>query len=335
MTNRTTRSLAVLLLALGGGLTPALAQQPGSSVRIGFFPNVSHAPALVAYEQGFYTANLPGVKVEIKEFVSGTTLSEAFAAGALDIGLIGPGPLINAAARGMPVQIIAGASQAGTVLIARAGSGITSLQDLRGKRVAVPALGNSQDILLRSMLREQNLKAESDGGDITVLSVPPSDLAASFAGKQIDAAIVPEPWGALLESQGNTLIGDEKSVWQGGAYPAALVIVNTKFASSNPQIVKGFLRAHLQAIRLINTAPDEAQAAIAVSLQKLADQTLDPQVLATALRRTPISADVNLETLRAFGQLSVQAGYTRKLPDFETLLNLSYLNEVVAGMVGK
>lgn len=329
--SRTTAAVLALSAALGLNLASAQA----TTVRIGFFPNLTHAPALIAYQKGYYAAQMKGVKVDVKEFVSGTTLSEAFAAGALDIGLIGPGPVINAAAKGMPIQIIAGVSEAGAVLIARQGSGVSSLKDLAGKKVAVPSLGNTQDILLRAMLGSENLKSQDNGGNVTLSSVPPTDVAAAFASKQLDAAIVPEPWGALLQSQGNTLIGDEKSVWRGGDYPAALVIVNTKFAAANPEIVKGFLRAHLQAIRFINNSPAAAEKVIGDALLKLAKQKLDPRVLQAALKRTPVSADVNLEALKAYGQLTVDAGYTRRLPDFGALVNLTWLREVVAEAVGK
>ena len=345
MTHHTTKILAVLALCAFGSAPPhlALAQNElaqkvspqATTVRIGFFPNVTHAPALVAYEEGYYTQEITGVKVDVKEFVSGTTLSEAFAAGALDIGLIGPGPAINAAAKELPIQMIAGVSQAGAVLIARQGSGIQSAKDLAGKRVAVPSLGNSQDIILRALLASENLKAQDNGGDVVISSVPPADVANAFANKQLDAALLPEPWGALLQAQGNEIVGDEKTLWRGGDYPAAVVIVNIKFAQANPEIVKEFLTAHMRAIKFINTSPELAEASVAKALLELANQKLDPQVLKTALLRTPITADLNMEALKAFGQLSVDAGYTRRLPNFEALVNLTPLQEVASAMATK
>lgn len=148
MTRLTNRAPAIRLLTMlaptllaSGALTAlsSVSAQGATSVRIGFFPNLTHAPALIAVEKGYYTAQIKGVKVETKDFVSGTTLSEAFAAGAIDIGLIGPGPAINAAAKGMPIQIIAGASEAGAVVIARKGVSIATYKDLPVKRSACPA----------------------------------------------------------------------------------------------------------------------------------------------------------------------------------------------------
>jgi NitT/TauT family transport system substrate-binding protein len=332
LTNKVPGQPFLAMLALGAlaALSSASAQG-ATSVRIGFFPNLTHAPALIAVEKGYYTAQIKGVKVEIKEFVSGTTLSEAFAAGAIDIGLIGPGPAINAAAKGMPIQIIAGASEAGAVVIARKGVSIASYKDLAGKKVGVPSLGNTQDISLRAILNASGLKAQSDGGNVTISPVAPADVAAAFTSKQLDAVIVPEPWGALLEAQGNKVVGDEKSVWRGGKYPSAVVIVNTKFAQANPEIVKNFLKAHLQAVNFMTKSPVAAQTSISNELYKLTNQKIDPRVLQLALKRTRITLNVDPEAMKEYGALSVAAGYTRELPDFTALIDLS----VLKGLGGK
>lgn len=336
MTHRTRNILAVLILASLSwtSLDLAFAQNTPAagarSVRIGFFPNLTHAPALVAYEKGYYTEQIKGVKVETKEFVSGTTLTEAFAAGALDIGFLGPGPVMNAAVKGMPIQIIAGAANAGAVLVARKNSGVRSIADLANKNVAIPALANTQDVLLRNLLSLNNLKSQTDNGNVTIISLAPADVATAFQNKQIDAALVPEPWGAVLESQGSSVIVNEKNVWRGGDYPAAVVIVNTKFAQANPEIVKGFLRAHLQAINYLNTSPVAAQLAVSSALLELSRQKLDPRVLQRALSRTKFTADVDVAALKEFAQLNIAAGYSRKTPDFETLVDLKTLYSLAA-----
>ena len=327
MTHRTRTPLIAAALVSMGLLGSALAQ-PATTVRIGFFPNLTHAPALVADAKGYYAAQIKGVKVEVKTFVSGTTLSEAFAAGAIDIGLIGPGPAINAAAKGMPLQIIAGASEAGAVLIIRKGLNIPTYKDLAGKKVSVPSLGNTQDISLRALLSANALKPQDSGGTVTIMPVAPADVAAAFMSKQLDAALVPEPWGAVLEAQGNKVLGDEKSIWRGGKYPSAVVIVNTKFAQANPEIVKGFLRAHLQAVNFMVKSPAAAQAAISGELLKLTNQKIDARVLQLALKRTQITSDVDADALKEYGQLSLAAGYTRTLPDFGTLMDLSVLKSL-------
>ncbi|MFC4453075.1 aliphatic sulfonate ABC transporter substrate-binding protein [Deinococcus sonorensis] len=326
MTNRTHLLTAAVLLSLG--LTQA---QQATTIRIGYFPNLTHAPALVALDRGDFQKAFGKVTLQTRDFVSGTQLSEAFAAGQIDIGYIGPGPAINAAARGLPVQIIAGASNAGAVLIARKDVSIASFKDLAGKRVAVPSLGNTQDISLRHILKEQGLKAQTDGGTVTIVPVAPADVAAAFSSRQIDAALVPEPWGAQLQQQGNKLVLDEKAIWRNGDYPTAVVIVNTKFAAANPELVKAFLKAHLSAVAFIKKNPPAAQQAISRQLEKLTGQKVAPLVLQRALSRTQISADLNQDALREYADLNKEAGYTREVPDLSKVVNLSVLKSLQTG----
>ena len=319
-----TRSLTLAALAL----VPVAAAQKASTVRIGYFPNLTHAAALVALQKGYFAKAFGSVKLDAKSFVSGTTLNEAFAAGQIDIGYIGPGPAINGAAQGLPLQIIAGASNAGAVVVARKDVKIGSYKDLAGKKVAVPSLGNTQDISLRHILKESGLKAQSDGGSVTIQPVAPADVAAAFASKQVDAAIVPEPWGAALEAQGNRLVGDEKTVWRDGNYPTTVVIVNTKFAAENPELVKAFLKAHLQALTLIQKSPAAASLAVNAKLAELTGQKLDPRVLQRAFKRTLFTSTVDLDALKEYGALNQEAGYARRLPDWGQLVNLDLLKSL-------
>lgn len=304
-------------------LIGAAQAQKATTVRLGFFPNLTHAAALVGLEKGYFQKELGNVKLTAKEFIAGTALNEAFAAGEIDIGYIGPGPAINGAVRGLPVQIIAGASNAGAVLVARKGSGIQSYKDLAGKKVAVPTLGNTQDISLRHILKEQGLT-----GKVTIQPLAPADVAAAFVSKQLDAALVPEPWGALLETRGGVLIGNEKTVWRNGDYPTTLVIVNTKFAKENPELVKAFLKGHLKAVNFIQKNGPAAQTSISNKLLELTKEKVDPRVLQRALKRTEITVNYDLDALKEYADLNKEAGFIRTLPDWNALINTSYLNEV-------
>lgn len=309
MTRLTLPTLLTLTL-----LTTAAAQD-AQTVRLGFFPNLTHAPALVGLERGTFQKALGKVKLDAKEFVSGTTLTEAFAAGQIDIAYVGPGPAINAAGRGMPVQFLAGASEAGAVLVVRKDSGIKSYKDLAGKIVAVPSLGNTQDISLRHILNENSLKSKTDGGNVTITPVAPVDVLAAFAARRVDATLVPEPWGAALEAQGHKVIGTEKTVWRDGKYPTTVVIVNAKFAQANPQLVAAFLKAHTEAVAFINKSPVGAQTAVNAQLLKLTGAKLDPRVLQRAFARTRFTTSLDLAALTEYAKLNVEAGYARSAPD--------------------
>ncbi|BBN95140.1 aliphatic sulfonates ABC transporter substrate-binding protein [Deinococcus grandis] len=313
-----TRLIRPTLLTLT--LLTTAAAQDAQTVRLGFFPNLTHAPALVGLERGTFQKALSQVgsgkvKLDAKEFVSGTTLTEAFAAGQIDIAYVGPGPAINAAGRGMPVQFLAGASEAGAVLVVRKDSGIKSYKDLAGKIVAVPSLGNTQDISLRHILNENSLKPRADGGNVTITPIAPADVLAAFAAKRVDATLVPEPWGAALEAQGHKVIGSEKTVWRDGKYPTTVVIVNAKFAQANPQIVTAFLKAHTDAVAFINKSPVAAQTAVNNQLLKATGTKLDPRVLQRAFARTRFTTSLDLAALTEYAKLNVEAGYARSAPD--------------------
>jgi NitT/TauT family transport system substrate-binding protein len=316
---RTRRSPRLIALAIGLLLTSTGAQS-AQTVRLGFFPNLTHAPALIGLERGLFQKALGAVKLQTTDFVSGTSLSEAFAAGQLDIAYIGPGPAINAATRGIPLQIIAGASEAGAVLIARKDSGIRTYQDLAGKVVAIPSAGNTQDISLRHILKEEGLKSKADGGTVTIVPIPPVDTIAAFAAKRADATLVPEPWGAALQAQGHRLIGDEKTVWRGGKYPTTIVIVNARFAQANPALVANFLKAHTEAVAFLNKNPVAAQAAVNNQLLKLTGVKIDPRVLQRAFGRTRFTTSLDLEALKEYAALNVEAGYARSVPDLSSLI---------------
>ncbi|GAA5511934.1 taurine-binding periplasmic protein [Deinococcus carri] len=319
-----TRILTLLTAAL---LATSAHAQSAATVRLGYFPNLTHAPALVGLERGTFQKALGNVKLDARSFVSGTTLMEAFAAGQLDLAYVGPGPAINAATRGMPLQMVAGASEAGAVLVARRDSPIKTYKDLAGKRVAVPSLGNTQDISLRHLLGEQGLKAQTDGGNVNVTPIPPADVPAAFAANRVDAALVPEPWGAALEAQGHRLIGSEKTVWRGGQYPTTLLIVNTKFAQANPTLVTAFLKAHADAVAFINKKPAAAQTAINNQLARLTGQKLDPRVLQRAFTRTRFTTGLDLNALNEYAALNVEAGYARNVPDLKAFLSPSLLKK--------
>ena len=299
--------------------------QGATTVRLGFFPNVTHAAALVGLERGLFQKELGKVTLVPHEFVAGTALNEAFASGRVDIAYVGPGPAVNAFARSFPIQVIAGASNAGAVLIAREGAGIRTPADLSGRRVAVPALGNTQDVSLRNMLATSNLRSRTDGGNVTITPVPPSEVASAFATKQLDAALVPEPWGALLETRGGVIVGSERTIWRDGNYPTTLVVVNTKFAAHNPELVKAFLRGHLNAVHFVNTQRPAALRSIARELEKLTGKKVNERVLQRALARTRVSAEFNLDALREYAIINRQAGYTRTLPQWENFVNLQPL----------
>ncbi|GHF47635.1 NitT/TauT family transport system substrate-binding protein [Deinococcus metalli] len=317
--------LSLLTLSL---ITGAGAQQ-AKELRLGVFPNVTHAAGLVGVQRGLIQKNLPdGVKLVVREFANGSQINEAFAAGAIDAAYVGPGPAMNAFMRGVPIQVIAGAANAGAVLVARGDSGIRTIKALGGKKVAVPTRGSTQDISLRHLLHENGLKASDENGTVTIVPIDPANMPAAFAAKQVDAALVQEPWGAVLETQGAKLVANEKAIWAGGNYTTTVLTVNTKYAAANSDTVRGLLRGHLASISFIQSSNAGAQKAIADQIAAFTGKRPNTAELFKALARTKVTWDINLTTLGEYAQLNKEAGFARDVPDLSKFVDLSVIRSL-------
>ena len=163
---------------------------------------------------------------------------EALFAGDIDIGYIGPVPALSANVKSQgDVQILAGATKGGAVLIQRKGAGIRSVENLAGKSVAIPQIGNTQHLSLLKLLKDNNLKPVTEGGNVTVNAVANADVANIMQRGDIDAALVPEPWGATLLEQGAEMVLDYQQIYLEGQYDVAVVVVRKEFMESNPELV--------------------------------------------------------------------------------------------------
>jgi len=188
---------ALILMATSG----AYSQQKPVVVRVGYFPNITHAQALVGRANGQFDKALgAGVQIEWKAFNAGPSAIEALFANAIDMTYVGPNPTVTGYVRsqGEAVRVIAGAASGGASLVVRQGSGIQQASDFHGKKVATPQMGNTQDVALRSWLRANGLKAREKGGDVQVLPITNPDQLTLFLKGQLDAAWAPEPWAARL-----------------------------------------------------------------------------------------------------------------------------------------
>ncbi|MDX1932368.1 MAG: aliphatic sulfonate ABC transporter substrate-binding protein [Capsulimonadales bacterium] len=330
---RTARYLAVRLLALLPLLCPIGCVSSGSSaglsadrpgpptVRIGFFPNVTHAPALLATGDGSLAKAFgDAAQVEEHVFTAGPAEIEALFAREIDLGYIGPGPAVNGflKSRGKALRIIAGSSSGGTALVARADVKIASIKDLAGKRVAVPQTGGTQDISLRHFLRENGLTPKDRGGQgssaVEVLQFAPADTLNQFRLKTVDAAFVPEPWVARLEKEtGAGIVLDEKTLWSQGRFSTAVVIVRTEFLEQHPELVEKFLTAHIRAVRRIRTEPDAARRVIGERIKELNQgKALPDDILLSALKRTEITDEPLRDSVLTFADWARELGYLRQ-----------------------
>ena len=192
--------LSLVLAACGSSSKAArrradqLAQRARSTLRLGYFPNVTHAPAIIGVQNGSFAAKLgSNVKLELKTFNSGTEATTALLAGAIDASFVGPNPAINAYQKtNGGIRIVAGTASGGAVLVVK--PSINSAADLKGKKIATPQLGNTQDVALRTWLNKNGLHETKDGGDVTIVPEDNSTTLTAFQSGAIDGAWVPEPW---------------------------------------------------------------------------------------------------------------------------------------------
>src|SRR6202140_3294731 len=310
------------------------AQQKPTVVRVGYFPNMTHAQALVGRANGEFEKALgAGVRIEWKAFNAGPSAIEALFANAIDLTYVGPNPAVTGYVRsqGDAVRVIAGAASGGASLVVRQSAGIQQPSDLHGKRVATPQQGNSQDVALRAWLRANGLKSREKGGDVQVLPITNADQFTLFLKGQVDAAWAPEPWAArLVHEAGGRIFLDERDLLPNREFVITNLIVRPKFLKEHPDVVKNFLRAHVELTDWINKNPAQAKQIMNQQLQKETGKPLAPEVLDDAFSRMavtydPIRASLVTSTKQAFDEGFLGSTH----PDLSGLYDLTLLNEVL------
>jgi NitT/TauT family transport system substrate-binding protein len=297
---RQARAIAIAALALAAGCHGKRAPAGGGVVRLGFFPNITHAAALIGVERGAFARALAPLTVEPKAFNAGPEAMEALFAGALDAAFVGPAPAINAhlRGRGEVLVVVAGAAQDGAGLVVRPAADIKHASDLRGKKLATPQLANTQDIALRTYLRDEHLKTSDKGGDVQVMPLANADSFSLFQRGQLDGAWVPEPWlSRLIDEAGGQLFLDERERWPGHHFPSTVLVVTKTLAQQRPELVQQLVNAHAATVAWINTHDDEARALADAALQKWAKKKLPPQVMKDAWARVRFSTELMPEAL--------------------------------------
>src|SRR5215213_5157864 len=183
------------------------------TLRIGYFPNVNHAQAVIGLNNGDFQKYLNDfIKVESQVFNSGASAIDALFSGKIDIAYVGPNPAINGyLASGGDLKVISGSANGGSVFVVRNDSGITTFKDFANKKFASPQLGNTQDVSLRKFLLDNGYKTVDNGGNVTVVVDTPSNILDLMVKNEIDGAWVPEPWGAKLVKETNGVIFNDKN----------------------------------------------------------------------------------------------------------------------------
>jgi NitT/TauT family transport system substrate-binding protein len=309
-------------------------QGTANTIRVGAFPNITHAQAMVGKANGFFDKAMgPQVKVQWTSFNAGPSAIEALFAGAIDMTYVGPNPAINGYVRsnGEALRVVSGAASGGASLVVRNDSGINKPEDFHGKRVASPQFGNTQDVALRNWLRGHGLKTNDKGGDVQIVPLANPDQLTLFLKKDLDAAWAPEPWATRLIHEGNgRLLVDERSLWPNGQFVIGLLVVNTKFLKAHPDLVKNWIRANVELTDWINGHQDEAKKLLNQQIQVETSKALAPAILNEAFSRLQVTYDPLHSALTTAAQQAFDDGFLgRQMPDLSKLYDLTLLNEVL------
>lgn len=289
-------------------------------IRIGYFPNITHAQALVMKNQEKLEKKFENqLEVSWHAFQAGPAEVEAIFAGEIDLGYIGPVPALSANVKSNgEIKIISNSTNAGTVLLIRKGSDIQSIQDLDGKKVAIPQLGNTQHLCLLNLLSENGLKTTDQGGDVIITPSSNADILNLMDQGNIDAALVPEPWGSIIENKGNaSILLDANQIFLEGNYPTAVVVVNKEFYEENPEIVETFINLHENTTLYINQNLEKAGDIVNLEIEKVTGKKMEEDVIKSAFSRLNIKYDLNQEAIMKFGEISKKEGFIRELPEEE------------------
>ena len=272
--------------------SPAAAEEI-TTLRLGYFPNFTHAPALVGVQQGVFKDALAEQELTVTPtiFNAGPDAITQLFAGSLDISYIGPNPTVNGYVEsgGDGVRVIAGAASGGAALVVN--PDITSPEDLNGKTLATPQLGNTQDVALRYWLKQEGLASAEEGGEVNIAPQSNSEGLTAFAAGQIDGAWVPEPFVSQYLDQGAEVLVNEADLWPGGDFVTTNVIVRTEFLEEYPEVVDAFLDAHVQALELIKKDPATAKQNVNDALQALTGSPIDTKILDQAWSQVTFTAD--------------------------------------------
>lgn len=333
--NRTFTALGALAMGLTAlalaGCAPAsgsaAAEGEATELRLGYFANVTHAPALVGLSEGLFDDALGDVELKTEIFNAGPAAIEALSAGAIDAAYTGPNPAINTFIQsgGASAHIIAGATSGGAALVVR--DGIDSPEDLKGATLASPQLGNTQDVALRSWLADEAYETSvAGGGDVAITPTENAQTLTLFQDGQLDGAWLPEPWVSRLvvEADAHVLV-DEADLWDDGAFPTTVLLVRADFADEHPDVVDKLLAGHIASVRWLDENASGAGAVINAQLEAATGKRLLDDVLARALEHVDFTVDPHAETFHALVANGLAAG-TQKKGSIDGLFDLRALN---------
>ncbi|MBX5482929.1 MAG: ABC transporter substrate-binding protein [Myxococcaceae bacterium] len=320
---RITRAVVaiVLLVLVAGGCKKH--RSPSEPLRLGAFPNVTHAQALVGNADGTLERYAGPGGVEVKLFNAGPAAMEALLSGSIDAAYVGTGPAVNAYLKGgRELRVIASASDGGAMLVTRSAR---TPEALRGKKIAVPQAGNTQDIALRYWLRQHNLKVGKGG--VEVVSVANPEVVSLFARGEIEGAWVPEPWGTRMLAEGGYVLVDERDLWPGRRFPTTLLVTTTRALKERRPQLEALMRAHVELTRRWQADPEAFARQLNDGFEKATTRRLDEAVVRDAFTRLGPDLYPSQRALEIAAAHAQAVGYLRDA-DVSGMIDFSVLEAV-------
>lgn len=295
-------------------------------IRFGHFPNITHAQGVIAHAlsregRGWFEERL-GPNVEIQWFIynAGPSAMEAIFANSLDVTYVGQGPALTAhlKSNGEEIRVISGAANGGAALVIKADGGINTAQDLRGKKIATPQLGNTQDISCRAWLKAQGFKITQLGGDVTVIPAANADQLALFQSGAVDAVWTIEPWVTRLEreAKGKAFLEDTNvlTTW---------LVSSAKFLANHRELAGKIAAANVELTQWINDHPDQAQKIVGGELKAETRSDFSSDDIAHAWKRIKFTTEVSTDLITKAVQDGKDAGFLKGTTDTSRLVKVS------------
>lgn len=307
------------------------AEGGGRRLRLGYFPNITHAQALYARATGEFEKAV-GVLIEWVPFNAGPSAIESLFIDAVDATFLGPSPTINGyiKSKGEKFVIVAGAASGGAGLVVREDSRIAGEKDFNGRVIATPQLGNTQDLAARAWFAAKGYRLKEQGGTVALVPLSNPDQLTMFKKKQIDGAWTVEPWLSRLELEGSgRLFLDEKTLWPDGRYVTTHLVVNKKFLAMNQDLCGKLLAAHVEVTRRINADKGAAAKILNEQLKKETGKALKAEVITRALDRVELTWDPIAPSLRKSAETAHKIRFLRQAPRLEGIYSLNLLNAVL------
>jgi len=294
-------------------------------IRVGHFPNITHVQGLIGHNlsrqgRGWFETRL-GPEVEIQWFTynAGPSAMEAIFAKSLELTYVGPGPALNAYAKaqGEEIRIIAGAANGGAALVVQPDSGLKAPGDFKGKKIATPQFGNTQDIACRAWLVAGGLKITQLGGDAQILPTQNPDQLPLFQQKKIDAVWTVEPWVSRLENEagGKVLVEESDAA-------TTVLVSSAKFLNEKRELASKFVQANRELTDWISKNPAEAQKIVKAELLAETRSDMSAELIAHAWKRIIFTSEIPRASVQAFVANSQKSGFMKTAPDISRLFEM-------------